>query len=168
MNKITREEFEFHRCAKDAKYLWSRIQEAQSSEPMSLDKIGRMLQDELKTKFPFKFDRFESEEWIGAILAMAKTVQPLTVQQGFVVDWLKAPEWATEWDGCWFGNVVEDGGRQFKRTWITIPRPTDNTKPKTTGEKRNDLIDAIMNMTSPDEIDELCKVAGIPLETTKG
>ncbi len=183
MNKITREEFKkftnelytgisvgwpafFDR-------FWSRIQEVQSSEPMSVDQI----EPYLRMAFCDKFGMAQpTTEWMDALLKMAKAVQPLTVQQGFVVDWSKAPSWAQgvriifddgqAWIGGPEGKCFPPQGRWFK-TIEYHNRPTPKATPRTTGEKCADLIHRITTMLDPDEIDELCKAAGIPIEVTE-
>ena len=190
MKMITREELdEFvrvaiidHRNAYDTEFrctgpLWSRIQEVQSSEPMSVDQVEPVLRKVFCDKF---VDSQPTTEWMDTLLKMAKAIQPLTVKQGFVVDWSKAPKGkpvtGIQVTWSWWDNEEEF----FKRSTVPalcyafIPRPAPKMRPKTRDEKVDDLRGnaVIMNWPTLGElkdstIDDLCLATGIPLEATE-
>ncbi len=179
MNKITREEFELHRCAKDAWFLWSRIEAVQSSETMSVDDVESILENVyVKTIGPM----FPGSEWRILLDAIIKAVQPLTIKQGFgpmsaeidrtgnalnEAGWACIRAWSEmgipPMDGDTWNNLKQGLVYPTVKAYLdNLPKPTPDKVPKTTAEKR-----AITTMTDPNEIDELCKAAGIPLEATE-
>lgn len=150
--------------------LWSRIQEAQSSEPMSLNDIDKFLSDagvewvEFETKLDGKKP---------GLRPLSQLIQPLTVQQGFVPDWSKAGAgvrgYVCRW---WYKDTFSsiDAGEFF------FQRPAPKTRQKTREERVNSIINtmggdlasyALTSKLSDSTIDDLCRAAGIPLETTE-
>lgn len=126
------------------------------SEPMSLEEIEKVVCDA-------SYDILRPGDDVA--VSIAKAVQPLTVKQGFVPDWSKAPEWANgvriEWSTC---PPTADG-----RMWITdLPRPkvkrmrTREEKEIAVGNKLN--IYGICTMLSDSSLDDLCRAANISLE----
>lgn len=177
MGKITREEYDkyiFQEATSNLrgaahKALWSRIQEAQSSEPMSVDQIEPVLRKAFQDKFgPSQ----PTTDWMDLLHKMAKAVAPLTVQQGFVPDWSKAEAghvgivlYFTEWPEITYGHAHGLAGY--------IRRPAPRMRQKTRDEKVHDLYkpygaqDWSIGMTdalAESTIDDLCRAAGIPLE----
>lgn len=177
MKKITREEFDEYRnedtrhgYASAMEKLWSRIQEVQSSEPMSVEEIEKIILPIMSEEGK----RYQDFVGVRQSWEVAKAVQLLTVKQGFAVDWSKTPtdsfgrramgvliQWA------WYETKEQNDANLVRDCIEFIPRPVPKSAPKTIGEKRADLLHAISTMSDPDEIDELCKAAGIPTEVTE-
>lgn len=172
MKKITREEFDrLYRVPLGADELWTRIQEAQCSEPMNVDQIEPVLRKVFQDKFG---SSQPTTEWMDCLYKMAKAVAPLTVQQGFVPDWSKAPEGTV---GCvaFFTGSVEaywKPGATGCDNVTFIPRPAPKTRERTHQEKVHELmkkitIDPVFQSVNKELVDNLCRAAGISLTVTE-
>lgn len=176
MKQITGEEFNelvtrIDVMAKNESYkeaLWSRIQEVQSSEPMSVEQIENAIYQKALARGVDKFAKpgtMDFGRWIKDYLIPA--IIPLTVQQGFVPDWSKAPEWATSIVMLWSRQDEPwgCGPTEFNR----IPRPVPKMRPKTRKEKvqaiRGSGMFLDVDKLKESTLDDLLSVKGISLET---
>lgn len=181
MNKITREEFENCVTYNKSEYLWSRIQEAQSSETMDYSELRQRILNRV-------------EQWsntnIGTIAdAVAQEVLPLTVQQGFVPDWSKAPKVDGELPDkaavFWYWDL---GGVKKYPAFQHWHRPAPKMRQKTDEQLLENLVESYFKtdgkaglaehdtrladawakvareMVAGKSIQDLCRAAGIPLE----
>lgn len=169
--RITRDEFDDilrkgRPWAETEAELWSRIQEAQVYEPMSRAEVLSALDESLGDSV-----RIFSDRELDAIRA-------LTVQQGFVVDWSEAPDYAVRAAVVW---SAQDG--PWHTEFHSIPRPAPKMRQKTEMEKAESWIEwkirthgdneidaresLIRRLLEGKTIDDLCRAAGIPLETTE-
>ncbi len=180
MKNITREEFErlvFELTGRNvlnasAEMFWSRIQEAQSSEPMSVDQIEPVLRKVFQDKFG---SSQPTTEWMDFLYKMAKDVAPLTVQQGFIPDWSKA-----QYDGvkgvtwCFVYETEEEISGDMAHGYESydgyIPRPTPKTRERTRDDKIAKLVELgyvinarMLNGAKDSTIDDLCTASGISL-----
>lgn len=181
MNKITRDEFldvfldylnTFDATERSTirNRLWSRIQEVQPSEPMSLGEIERHVCEVLLVG--------QENLW--------EAIQPLTVKQGFVPDWSKAPTRNKKLpDKAAVFWYWDDGGIASGTAIHHWHRPAPKMRPKTGFEKisawtewkkaqrkANHFTDSpyyasqllAEELVEGKSIDDLCRAAGIPLE----
>lgn len=129
-------------------------------ETMSVEEIEKRLRSDWMTLPSVVGEMNNSLAWNG----LARAIQPLTVQQGFVPDWPKAPEYANSVKWHWSRDT--DGGN------VISTRPAPKMRQKTREEKIADLRSNAVIMNWPtigqlkdDTIDDLCRAASIPLET---
>lgn len=146
MKKITPEEFEalkialwsmpalgYEEFSSFMEHHWSRIQEAQSSEPMSWEDVEDIIKP-LMTKEQYAMNDFEGVRHSAIV---AKGIAPYTSKQGFIPDWSKAPEWCVGWRPTWERRGVV-------APWVVtpfeycagpfVPRPTPKTRERTVEE----------------------------------
>ena len=146
MKRITRKEFEalkgtlwgrspqgYGEFSNTMERHWDRIQEVQSSEPMSVESI------EVVIKQVMVDNDSHYLTWPDVLKAreIAKAIQPLTVQQGFTPDWSKAPEWTGGVIVQWSNDMLSPMDKCFCHF---IPRPIPKMRPKTPHEKLTDLM----------------------------
>lgn len=157
--------------------IWERIQEAQSTEPMSVDQIEPFLRKAFQDKFG---TGQPTTERVDCLYKMAKEIQPLTVQQGFVPDWnhpaVKETHNGQKCTGVFAKYVYEPaekvmGDHQYTSATF-IPRPASKMRKKTREEKIEDLDSLPFLGVYPkqggltdERIDALCLAMKIPLET---
>lgn len=135
-------------------------------EPMSVEEIrGKVL----------SWCRANSQAEIrdDDIAELVEIVQPLTVQQGFVPDWSKAPEWANCVSLYWARMHGSD--RSFHGEAIlfdNIPRPAPKMRQKTREEKVAEIVakigdNGMLWEYSDEVVDYICRAAGIPIEVAE-
>lgn len=186
MKKITREEFNelvtrIDVMAKNEAYketLWSRIQEAQSSEPMSREDIATAIKDahtDLKEWYPgTSYIESLSKLLHGKIIDAR--VAGLSVNDHMeaiskLIQWNDRP-WAT---GLKLGYMTKDimpTNDRIADPFCTVPRPAPKMRPKTDKE----LVDELEHWRthgrtfrtlplSRETMELFCRDAGISLET---
>lgn len=130
-------------------------------EPMSVEEITGLLQ---------------GIGWPAECRKVAKIFQPLTVQQGFVVDWSKAPKDAEGvaiiWNGVGYGCACYSQIETDTNSALIefIPRPAPKMRQKTREEKISGIVakigdNGMLWEYSDEVVDYICRAAGIPLET---
>lgn len=173
MKKISREE-----CYQTALVnLWNHI-DALQKEVEWLERVG----SERKAMTVDQIRAYMSDNHsFDMSIRLAEEIQPLTVQQGFVPEWSKAPLRATEW-ACGFLKGPEWCDED---TVIYIPRPS----PKTREKDRDELLEEFQmdiskkfgwipngntvwqfiaeELADGKPLKDLCRAAGISLTVTE-
>lgn len=134
-------------------------------EPMSVEDVDKVVQAGF-------MKHVASHGTMTLSMAIAKEIQPLTVQQGPLVDWSKA-----QYDGVkgvtW--QYVYQTEEEMKHELGAgydgyIPRPAPKMRQKTREEKISGIVakigdNGMLWEYSDEVIDQICRAADIPLET---
>lgn len=151
---------------------WSRIQEAQSDEPMTVEEIRAFL---AKSENKWSMDRGESLTTI-TWETLLKDIQPLTHRHGFTIDWSKAGQFSLGFLGRFTG--YPESHLRLDEGEFYIPRPP---KPKLMHTRtREELLDAVnadalggigweglaKRLASGETPEKIAESYGIPLEVS--
>lgn len=159
MKKIKRGDF----WMLDADEAWGHVNALQTE----LDRLERAWR-EWKAMTVEEIENFLKMAPHGTVTSrksLAEYIQPLTVQQGFVPDWSKAPDTVDWIDICWAPGHYREG-------FLSIPRPAPKTRERTAREKNTALRDFIclnpnFDFGDASTVEEMLTRANISLTVTE-